>query len=165
MRKELYIFLLAIVVLASGCASTGEYSKKRDLAKAELQQQVISSIESGNYVIRVNKLFTRRYSGMDLKPGNNYVLIENDKARINLAYVGRSYTTRAVSGINFTGIVEEKTITAKKKGSNIISMKIRGGGELFNVYIRISASGYCNISINNPRLDSVSYRGNLGLRQ
>jgi len=164
MKTNTYIILLAAVTLVSACASSRELSKNREIVRAEQQQAVINTIESGNYVIMVNKIFTRRYTGMDLQPQNNYLVIENNKARINLAYIGRSYTTKAVSAINVTGIVEEKTITPKKKGSNLVSMRIRGGGELFNVNVRISATGHCTVNINNARLDNVSYRGKIDVR-
>lgn len=161
MKNYRYIYLVALLVFASGCAGTGEMAQKRE-AERELQKEaVLKSLESGNFVIRASKIYARRYSRMDLKPTHNYLVVEENMARINLAYFGRSYSIRAISGINVSGQIEEMSITPGRKGSHHIEMQVRGSGELFTISVNVSASGECNMNITNARIDSVSYGGKL----
>ena len=164
MKKHLYILLIISIIVASGCASTRGYGEKREEIRSTGQESVQKLLESGNYFISVNKVFPRRYHGLDLVPEKNYFSVANGTARINLAYIGRSFSLRPISAINIRGKIEDLNITAGRKGSTITSMKVVGGGERFNVNIRVSYSGNCYLSINNGMLDSISYRGKIGQR-
>ena len=164
MKSYIYILFISVTVLASGCAATGEMAEKRQIERALQEKETLKVIESGTYLIRADKLFARRVSGMRLRPSHNFILVDDKMARINLAYIGRSFSTRAISGINLTGQIEKMDITPGKRGSNRITMRVRGAGELFNIYIHMSASGDCTIDINNARLDRISYRGRLADR-
>ncbi len=161
MKNKKYIILLITLVIASSCASTKQAGERREAERSDRQNQVQKAFESGSYMINITKLFTNRYHGLDLVPDKNYIFIENGIARINLAYVGKSFSTRPISAINVRGKIEDIAITSKKNGSNFASMIVVGGGERFNLNIRISASGYCSININNGRLDNISYRGKI----
>lgn len=164
MKKHIFIILLIGLVVIPACVSTKEASESRDSKEAIKQAEIQRALESGNYFISVNRLFARRFHGLDLVPDNNYISIENGTARINLAYVGRSFSTRQISGINVRGKIEDITITPKRNGSSLTSMIVVGGGERFKLQIRVSSSGYCNININNGRLDNISYSGKISKR-
>jgi hypothetical protein len=162
MKKYNYILLIISIIAVSGCASTRKYAEANEAGRNVGQATIQELLESGNYFIRVNKLYSSRYHGMDLVPGKNFLSVTNGIANINLAYIGRSFSIRPISAINVKGKIEEISIIPKKRGSTLASMKVIGGGERFDVDIRVSSSGYCSITINNGRLDSISYRGKIG---
>jgi hypothetical protein len=164
MKKHLYILLIISIIVASGCASTRASAEKREEARTSGQESVQKLLESGDYFISVNKVFPRRNPGMDLVPDKNFLSVTRGTARINLAYIGRSFSIRPISAINVRGKIEDLSIRPGKKGSTITSMKVIGAGERFNVNIRVSYSGDCYLSINNGMLDSISYRGKIGQR-
>lgn len=164
MKKNIYILLIISIIIASGCASTRASAEKREEVRADGQESIQKVIESGNYFISVNKVFPRRSLGMDLVPEKNYLSVVNGTARINLAYIGKSFSLRPISAINVKGRIEDLSIKSGRKEATITSMKVIGGGERFNVNIRVSYSGNCYISINNGSLDSISYRGKIAQR-
>lgn len=123
MKKHKYILLIISIIIASGCASTKDYAAKKESERAAGQAAILELLESGNYAIGVSKLYSGRYQGMDLVPSNNYLSISNGIARINLAYVGRSFSLRPISAINVRGEIEDISITPKKMDQPMLRWK------------------------------------------
>ena len=163
--KRLLYFLTGLVLL-SGCAVSNDARtarlEKKDIEKKLEMAIVKKSVESRQYIIRMDKIFTTGGIWADLMPRNNYIIIDGEIASVSLAYLGRSYVSRPISGINFNGhTVYYKLSSVESKGLYNIETKVQKGNDTFDFYLTISDSGNCTVSVNNSHLQSVSYRGSL----
>ena len=161
MKMQKYLVVIAILVLASGCSSTKKTSEQRAEAKAIKQQEIVQAIENNNYVVKARSLYTGRNTYLNLRPDHNYIVINGNMARVNLAYVGRSFSTRPITAINLSGRIEGMSISLKKKGSRLIKFSVEENGEKFDIYLHASRSGDCKIDVINPRIDNISYVGRI----
>ena len=83
---------------------------------------------------------------------------------MKLAYMGRSYNLRGIAAINMSANAEKYEVvrdTAKKKFD--VRIKASQAGEPFDIFLTIDDSGYANVSVTNPRIETVRYYGKLAL--
>jgi Domain of unknown function (DUF4251) len=159
--------LLSAVFLFLACSSTKEPSstraENRKLKKQEERAEVKKAIESRRFVIRVNRLYSMGGGRWELIPTSNFVIVNGEITSISLGYMGRSFASRPISGINLNGhTVNYKMVSNEAKGIYNIEMAVTTGGDKFDLYMTIGNDGYCSISINNANIQSVSYSGTLG---
>jgi hypothetical protein len=160
MKNIIYI-LLATIVITGSCATSGDVISSREERTAIKQENVTRAVESQQMVIKVNRLHTRRGQIMEMNPEMNFIIINNNRTRISLGYMGRSFTARPVAAINMEGEIYSRVIDKKDKGVYDITYELGQDNEKFTVNMTISINGYVNFSITNPRLDYVRYSGNL----
>jgi hypothetical protein len=159
-------FLLSVVLVFSACTSTKELSsnraENRKLKKLAEQGVITKAVESRRYIIKVNRLYTTGGGIWDLVPQSNFIIINGEIASISLGYIGRTYFSRPISGINLNGrTIDYKMESNETKGIFKIQMAVKVGADKFNVYLTIGDEGNCTISLNNPYIQSVSYSGTL----
>ena len=159
-------FILSLVFLFSACSSSKELSsakaENKKSKKLAEQTEIRKAVESRKYIIKVNKIFTSHGGRMDLIPRSNFVIVNGEIASISLGYVGRTYFSRPISGINLNGhTLDYQMQSDGAKGLYMVQMVVQYGSDKFNVYLSIGNEGTCSISINNPYLESVRYQGNL----
>lgn len=159
-------FLLSVVFLFSACSSTKELSstkaENKKLKKLAEQTEIIKAVESRRYIIKVNRLYTSGGGIWDMVPTSNFVIINGEIASISLGYMGRTYFSRPISGINFNGrTIDYKMQSNETKGTYKVQMSVKAGGDKFDVYLTIGDEGNCSISINNANIQSISYSGTL----
>ncbi|MEE4115309.1 MAG: DUF4251 domain-containing protein [Marinilabiliaceae bacterium] len=156
--KNNILFLSAILALITmSCSSSAKLSR----AEAnELRGAMIHSLlENQHYVIKAEKMNLRRGGQLYLSETANYIKVNGDAARVNLAYMGRSYDLRGISGINMSGQITERSIVKKKNGNTLVSMRIEQNNDAFKFDILVSNSGRCTVNIYHPKIDPISYRG------
>ena len=159
-------FLLCVVFLFSACSSTKELSstkaENRRLKKLAEQTEIKKAVESRRFIIKVNRLYSSGGGRWDLVPTSNFVIINGEIASISLGYMGRSFASRPISGINFNGhTLNYKMDSNEVKGQYRIQMAVKAGSDRFDVYLTIGRNGYCSISLNNAYIQSVNYSGTL----
>jgi hypothetical protein len=161
--KKLVYFFIAVLFLLSCTATkeTGSERKQKRLEKKLAEQEIVKkAVESRRYIIRMNKIFMTGGYGVDLVPRSNYIIIDGDIASVSLAYIGRSFTSRPISGINFNGhTIKYAMKNDESKGVYNIDLRVEKSSDIFDLYISIGSEGYCSVSINNANIQSVSYRG------
>ena len=156
--KNNILILSAIVALTTlSCSSTSKMQRAE--VNAIRGEMILTHLENRNYLVKAEKINTRRGRQLDLRETNNYIRVNGDVARINLAYLGRSYDLRGISGINMTGQITESSLVQKKNGNTLVTLKVLHNNDAFKLNIMISNSGRCFIDIYNPKIDPVSYRG------
>jgi len=160
MKRTIYIFF-AVIFIAGGCASTGKSDVSREEMTAARSAAVAKLVEDQKMLVKVNRLRTKRGRIMDMNPETNFLIIDKEKARISLGYLGRSYTTRSIAAINMEGRVVSRSISERKKGGYEIKYEVSQKNEKFKINMTVSTSGYVDFSIINPRIDLVRYSGNL----
>lgn len=164
--KKLFIVIISLILLSS-CSTTKEAKSVRDELHKEKnlieQGQVKNAVETRRYIIKLNRLYFS-YGGMtDLIPRANFIIIDGEKAIISTAYLGRQYDIKPIAGINMRGRADDYAQTNNfSKGSYEIKMKVNNGGSnAFDVYLNISKSGYCTVSVSSLKIDNIRYAGYL----
>lgn len=162
MKKIIYISL-AYLMIAVSCSSSGEMTASREERKAAKKEEVREAVETQRMLIKVNRLHPRRGGVIDMRPESNFIIIDSDRVRISLGYLGRSHSIRPVSAINMQGEINSRELGAWKKGGYDMELEVEQNGERFTVNMTISADGYVNLRLTNPRLDLARYSGRLEL--
>lgn len=160
MRKLIYISI-AYLLIAVSCSSSGEMSALREERKAAKMEEVREAVEAQRMLIKVNRMYARRGRVIEMRPESNFVIIDQDRVRISLGYLGRSHSIRPVSAINMQGEIYSREIGAWKKGGYEMELELGQDGERFTANMTISSSGYVDLRLTNPRIDLVRYSGRL----
>ncbi len=161
--------MLTVVVCAgllSACTATKEAGSSGNISSAERkaaeQMALKKAIEARKYVIRVDKIIPPGGMPVDLVPRHNFVIINGEMASVSLAYVGRSFGIRQITGINFNGRTGNYQMkTNEEKGIYDIHMEVYRGSDKFDLYLTLGTGGYCSLSINNTYIETVRYNGTL----
>jgi hypothetical protein len=155
------VFILIGGLLITSCSSSKEASSSKAERKNIEKEQVIHAVEARQYVIRLDKIISQTGTAF-LVPENNFFIMNGEIASVSLAYMGRSFYIRPISGINFNGqTVSYEMQKNTEKGSYDIQVKVEANGNRFDFYLSIGTSGNCSISVTNPNIQSVSYYGTL----
>lgn len=159
-------FILSVVLMFSACSSskelTGGKGENKQSKKLAIQAEIKKAVESRKYIIKVNRIYTPRGGRMELVPQSNFVIVNGEIASISLGYIGRTFTSRPISGINLNGhTLNYQMENDQAKGMYKVQMVVQYNTDKFDVYLSIGNEGYCSISINNPYIETVSYSGNL----
>jgi hypothetical protein len=140
-------------------ADRGRKSKDDKLARVA---EVRKSIESGRFIIRLNRIYFTRGGIADLRPRSNYIIFDRGKALISTAYLGRQYEIRPITGINMTGKATISELnSSSSKGKYRIKMKVDNGTQTLDVTLRIESNGTCNATISGLMIDNTTYSGQL----
>ena len=158
--KSLTIFTtIALSLFLFSCSATTKLERS-ELAALK-GEEIKTALDSQKFVIRLDETSTRRGGRILLSPSYNYLVINGEKARMNLAYVGRSMDVRGISGINMIGEVTERSLAQKKKGRILLSLTLEQENDAFDVNIDVGKNGICDVSVYHPRLDPIRYRGEM----
>jgi len=156
------VFVLIAGIFITSCTASKENSTAKVDKKAAEKEMVKRAVEARQYIIRMDKIYMQGGGTTELVPKSNFFIMNGEIASVSLAYVGKSYFIRPITGINFNGqTVRYDMQSNSEKGTYEIQVEIVKGGDKFNFYLTIGTSGYCSISLNNPYIQSVSYRGTL----
>jgi len=165
MNKKIILLLIVIIVGAASCSVSKESnSLKAEQRKAErlaAQLEVRKAIESRRFVLKMDKIILPDGLMIDLVPRNNFIIINGEIISVSLGYMGRSFGTRQITGINFNGRTGRYIMNndTSKGIYNIQVEAITPNKDKFDIYMTLGDNGYCSASVNNPYIQSVSYRG------
>jgi hypothetical protein len=160
------VILLSFILLLASCA-TSDLSKT---AKNELEQErktaqqevVRRTVESGSFLIKMDRLQIPRGGFVSLLPSSNYIIVNNGYVRMRLGYIGRSYEFRDITGINLKGKADRyELISDKSKGVYEMKIEVADNGDLFNINLTIRSDEYCDAIISNIRIETIRYSGYL----
>lgn len=158
--KSLTIFTtITLSLLLFSCSSTTKLEKS-ELAALK-GEEVKTALNSQKFVIRIDRTSSRRGGPVFLNTSHNYLIVDGENARMNLAYIGRSNNIRRISGINMAGKVTERSLVQKKRGNMQLKLTLEQEEDAFDVNIDVSKGGECLVSVYNLHLDPISYRGDM----
>ena len=157
-------FIIAIAIILGSCSSSKETTMtkqdKRMTKKLAEQEIIKKAVESRRYIIKIDKLYMSRGGVVDLIPSSNYVIINGGIASVCLFYSGPSDFSRPISAINFNGhTITYEMKSDQGKGLYNINTRVKKGADNFDFYITIGTSGSCSLSVINPHIQSVTYKG------
>ena len=160
-------FIIAILLLTVSSCSTvrtaDSSAASRRAARLEaMRESVEGSIQSGNYLVKMNRLDGSRALAVQLSPKFNYIIIDQGMVRMKLGYVGRQYDFRGIAAINMTGKAQSyEVIRDAEKKRYEVNIMASQAGELFEISLSIDDKGNCTAQIYNNRIESVRYSGQL----
>ena len=159
-------FILVLCLLLSSCSAIKEAhtskAEKRQSIKIAEQASVKKAVESRRYIIRMERIYMMGGGSQELIPKNNYIIVDGGAASVSLGYVGRYFGTRPISGINFNGQTVKYVLESNEgKGTYNINMEVRYRNDKFEMYLNIGSDGFCNVSIVNANIQTVSYYGQI----
>jgi len=160
-------FILAILLLTVSSCSTvrtaDSSAASRRAARLEaVRESVETSIQSGNYLVKMNRLDGSRALAVQLAPEFNYIIIDQGMVRMKLGYVGRQYDFRGIAAINMTAKAQSyEVIRDSEKKRYEVKIMASQAGELFEILLSIDDRGNCTAQIYNNRIESVRYSGQL----
>jgi Domain of unknown function (DUF4251) len=164
--KKLIVIIISIVMITS-CATTKDSKTSRaDLRKEKklLEQATVkNAVESKRYIIKFDRLYFTYGGKRELIPRANFLIVDNNKAILNTAYLGRQFDIKPIAAINIKGRADNYVVTDNlSKRSYEIKMKVNNGGpNTFDVFIRITKNGYCSVSVSSLKIDNINYDGYL----
>lgn len=161
-----YVNIVIFILLLTSCSSTqnipqsGEEQRKNEKTATEATVKLI--IESGRFAVSMDKLYLASGRIADIHPRRNYFIVNGDQVIVRLMYIGKSYSFKPVVAINFTGRALTYNMTRdEEKGSCAVKTRVSAGSDNFDFYLTINKDGTCSLSVINPKIQSVSYRGSI----
>jgi hypothetical protein len=166
MRRAIIGF--AVLLGLVSCTATKNADSARATRKAinaeETRLKVDRLVQSGSYLIKIDRLYSGRVSNTYLSPNQNFILIDKGQLRMKLGYLGRSYSSRGIAAINMSAKAEEYEIVRDStKKMYDVRIKASQAGEQFEIFLSIDDSGYATMSVTNPHIETVRYNGKLTL--
>lgn len=160
------VLIIAQILLLASCASNNLQKTARTELKQEkkaAQQEIIrKSVESGSYLIKMDRLYMLGGGFVNLLPSSNYIIIKNGEVRMRVGYIGRSYDVRNISGINLSGTASSyQLISDQTKNIFTVKAEVEDNGDLFNIDISVTGDDYCYATISNIRIETQRYSGHL----
>jgi hypothetical protein len=161
-----YIIMAIMLLTVSSCSmvrTADSSAGARRAARLEAtRESVEKSMQSGKYLIRMDRLEGSRALTVNLSPQFNYIIVDQGMVRMKLGYIGRQYDFRGIAAINMSARSESyELFRDEDKNSYEIKIKARQAGELFDILLSIDDRGNCTARIYNNRIESVRYRGHL----
>ncbi|MBP8958836.1 MAG: DUF4251 domain-containing protein [Bacteroidales bacterium] len=165
MRNIFFVIILSTILFpaCSGSKSaSSEGSSSSGEKKAAEKFFIRKAIEERKYVIMVDRIIPSRGRPVELVPRNNFIIIDGELASVSMAYLGRSFGIRKITGINFNGHIGRYEMkTDDKKDVYKINVEVIKDNDKFNIYMSLGANGFCSISVTNPYIETVNYHGTI----
>ena len=159
MNRLQYIVPILLIIILGACNSAKELQESSAENKALDTELIARTLESERYIIKVNRHYSRGGFFIDVNSSINFIAVNQNRVRVNLAYVGRSYEINPIAGINFSGQLVDKSVSTTKKGNVKIDMKVKKENDIFSIKLTILSNGKCDISIGHPKIDFSRYSG------
>ena len=163
MRK--LVILLMITIMFASCATleTRTANKQLKLEKKVVEAEMVrKTVESGNFLIKMDRLQLPRGGFVSLMPSSNYIIFNNGFIRMRLGYIGRTYDFRGITGINLNGKASSyELISDESTGIYRINIKVENNGDLFDIILSVKGEELCDATISNIRIETARYSGYL----
>lgn len=165
--NRLILAATGLAIMIYGCTTSKEFGSSSATNKNERKlaerMALRKAIEARRYILRMDKILLTNGMMIDIVPRNNYIIVNGEIVSVSLAYEGRSFGARRITGINFNGRTGNYIMRGdESKGLyNIHVEAITQSNDKFDIYFTLSENGSCSASVNNPYIQSVSYRGTI----
>jgi len=161
-----YIIIATLLLTVSSCSTvrTADSSASaRRAARAEaIRESVEMSMQSGKFLVKMDRLNGSRGLAVQLAPEFNYIIIDQGMVRMRLGYIGRQYDFRGIAAINMSAKSQSYEVTRDPERKRYeVNIKASQAGELFNISLSIDDRGNCTALIYNNRIESARYSGHL----
>lgn len=158
----LIIFLFFLTSCATSDLSKTARNELKLEKKAAQKENVQKTVESGDFLIKMDRLQIPRGGFVQILPSSNYIIYSNGYVRMRLGYIGRSYDFRGITGINLKGVATKYELTrVDEKGAYNMNIVVDDKGDRFNINLSVRGDEYCDATISNIRIETIRYSGRL----
>lgn len=164
MKKILFIAFGLIALLSCTATKDSKSARIEDKNEKKIANQAMvkNAVESGRFIVTLDKIYFTRGGMADLVSKYNYIIIDGKRAVINAAYIGKQFDIRRIAGINMRGATDGYVLTQNNsKGLYDIRTKVVNERNSFDLYLTIGKDGSCSVSISSMMIDVVRYRGDV----
>jgi hypothetical protein len=146
--------LINLIILWLAFVNTG-------LAQNDKQDPVKNAIESKHYIFKARTVMPA--TGGTRQLTSQYDLTVNDDSVVAyLPYFGRAYSAtpgKTNDGINFTSTDFTYNVSPGKKGGWMIEIKPKDAGDVQQLNLNLSSTGYGTLHVNSQNRQSISFTG------
>lgn len=143
--------------------------EKKALRKAErkmydksIHELAYKALKDMDFVLQASSIQSKRGRIINVSDNLNFILVDNDKATLQLAFKGYG-GPNGLGGITLNGRITNKVYTTDKHGNQRLSFNVMGAVLNAEVRINLNASGnYANAQVDAITTGSkIQFRGNL----
>lgn len=161
--KKLF-FLLALALVLCACGTTFQSAEEKAAYQAKIVQQIADKLDNRRFTIDVN--YMRPRGSMQPRSVDGYSLaLKGDTVISYLPYFGRVssgiYGYGGDSGLNFTGKVENYTVTYPKSGLMRVTFVTRSREDRYHYQVEVTTGGSAAITVIGDDHQSIDFEGNL----
>lgn len=134
--------------------------------KQDKAQQVKELIDSGNFVIEVNRAFPM--SGRSVNLTSLYTIeLKGDSVQSHLPYYGRAYSIPygGGDGLRFDKQITEYQVSYDKKSTATINFNSRSEDDNFKFSLKVYPNASATVFVQPTNRQSISYHGDLILEK
>lgn len=164
--KRLTFIILACSFSLISLSQEGivDSQKQQSDSSSQAYTRTKAVVESGAFKFVANWGFPTGATRIDLTGNNNYITVDVEHIHAYLQYAGRVFSDNrsrgAQAGIVMEGELENwKVEYDQEKESIRYQFSHRNRPDVFDVLIRISASGGASVNILSPNREPISYEG------
>jgi len=162
------ILAFALAMALTGCSASSSASQdgtglSRKENKAADFEKIATLIESGNFQFTVRNASPA--GGRTIQITSEYTLEAREgEFEAHLPYFGRAYSASygGDGGIEFKGKPQDFQLTRnERKGTILVSLKIDGANDQYQLRLEVGASGYGNLQVSSTKRQNISYYGQI----
>lgn len=163
MKKVIVMALAAVLFVGTGCSSTQSLEEnankeaKKEAQKAmdqALFEEAQQAIEDKAFTLEADRVIFKRGSNVFVSSNTNFVMVNNDKASVQVAFNVPASGANGLGGITVDGRVSSYEMKTDKKGNVYLSMNVMGTGISARVEITLlQGSNNANVTIT-PNFNS-----------
>ncbi len=162
--KKMFLAVLVLVAIAgAGCSATGRAASGADTAKNE---QIARMLEARLYKIDFDRAYPATAPSFALNDFY-FLSVVGDRVESFLPYYGQAYTAiyggLGEEGLRFEAPISQYVERRGRGGRWDISFRARTESDTYNLGLRISPSGECNLTVSSMRKQSISFTGSVDM--
>lgn len=157
MKNVRFVFLLGIVLFLGGQSL---FAQSKEEKREQKEQVVKAAIESGRFIIDVNRALPMKGRSVNLTSPYSLEL-RGDSVVSYLPYFGQAYSVPygGGNGLRFDAPVSEYKLSYKKKGVAEIKFRTRTDEDNYTFNISIYPTGSATIHVTPVNKQSITFYG------
>lgn len=163
--KKMILAVLAFTAIAGTGCSAARTAAGSDAATAKTEQ-IGRMLEARLYKIDFDRAYPATAPSFALNDFY-FLTVAGDRVESFLPYYGRSYSAMmggtGEEGLRFEAPITQYVERRGRGGRWDISLRARTEGDTYNLGLRISPSGECNLTVTSMRKQSISFTGSVDM--
>ena len=126
-------------------------------------KDALEALVGRHFVLEADRVETKRGQFTNVTPSTNFVLMQGEKASIQLAFNGAIAGPNGIGGVTVEGTASAVDFDVDKKGNVTFEMSVHGTGVSARLFVRMSkGSNRCTAAVSPDfRSNRISFTGHL----
>lgn len=129
----------------------------------EVFAEALKALDNRHFVLEADRVEFKRGRFADVTASTNFVVMNGDKASIQLSLNGLMRGPNGMGGVTVDGSASSVELTVDKKGNVSFEMSVHGSGVSARLYLRMSKdTNRCTVTVSpNFSSNRISFMGHL----